>query len=135
MSKILALDYGASRIGVAVSDLRQTVAFPREPLLNNSVWEKDLDQIIQTEQITKIILGNPLNQQGKPSEQSQIVKTLRDKLERELGVTVELIDERYTTVQARRNFNLAKIPTRRQKGLIDSAAAQIMLQMYLDRNN
>jgi putative Holliday junction resolvase len=122
MGKILALDYGKRRIGVAISDPDQTVAFPRE------VWEVDsiewvinqLKNIISEENVEMVIVGHPLSLSGKETAQTRENNDFIEKITG-LGVPIERMDERWSTVQAERS------------GGDDAVAAQILLSTYLDR--
>jgi putative Holliday junction resolvase len=122
--KILALDYGGKRIGIAISDPSQTVAFPRKTLEGCSMEEvlKEVKTLIQEESVGEILLGWPLNMQGEKTKQTDKTQTFSDALKAHFQLPIALWDERLTSVQAERT------------GGDDAVAAQILLQNYLDAN-
>lgn len=136
--KALGIDYGDRRIGVAVSDINQEVVFPREYILN----EGDLAEVIQKikelceqEKVTLIVVGLPLNMEGKDSEQTLKVREFVDSLKEVVDAKIVLHDERLTT--RRSDVILTSINKRsRREGAkkeeIDSIAASLILQNYLD---
>ena len=132
MSKILALDVGQRRIGYAVGDLQHKIAFPRETLAKNphaKLFAK-LREILKEEQINKIIIGLPLNEENQDSQEALKIKQLGNLIAREFLLPIEYIDEHGSSREA-----LRKIPFRRDravKGNCDPLAAQIILQRYFD---
>ena len=139
-TRYLALDYGHKRVGTAVSDESKTFSFSREYILNEKDLLSRLLVIIQNENIEKIILGNPLNLNSQKTIQTEAVEDFKSKLEeflkkKSLSIEIILFDERFTSKIAEcciRNSGLSK-KRKHEKGLIDSASAQIILQDYIDR--
>lgn len=123
MSKILALDYGEKRIGVAITDPDQTVAFPRTVWKGKSYKEvlAELATLIHEEGIEKIIVGFPLALSGEKTAQTRETEIFIETLS-QLEIPIVTMDERWTTIQA----DLT--------GGDDSVAAQILLKTYLDKN-
>nr|MBI2639243.1 Holliday junction resolvase RuvX [Candidatus Peregrinibacteria bacterium] len=131
MAKILALDIGTKRVGVAVSDADQTMAFPRETFAfgNKSAFLKRVKALVDEEKIGMIVLGLPLDENNEATEWSEKIQTLGMKLSGITELPVHFVDEFLTSREAR-----AKIPLRRdrrKKGSDDSLAAQIILERYL----
>lgn len=132
MAKILALDVGQRRIGYAVGELEHRIAFPRETLAKNphaKLFVK-LREILKEEQIGKIIIGLPLNEDNKDTEEAFKIKQFGNLLAREFLLPIEYIDEFGSSHEA-----MGKIPFRRDravKGNCDPLAAQIILQRYFD---
>lgn len=122
MSRILALDYGTKRIGIAVSDETKTISLPK-PYLLTAQKEKLLEFISQNE-IEKILLGLPKALSGRETESTKKTRDFMVWLEAKTHLPVELIDERLTTQEVRR-FET-------NKELIDSLVAQKMLERYLE---
>lgn len=118
--RVLALDYGNKRIGVAISDPEQIVAFPRTVFRNDKNIFDELKQIIEQEGVTQIIIGWPLSLGGKATTQTTQTATFITELEAKLNLPVIKMDERWTTTQADRYQG------------DDAMAAQIILQTYLD---
>lgn len=132
MGKILALDVGEKRMGYAVSDEAQTMAFPRGFFAHN--WGKEtfekLRKIVREEGISQIVLGVPLGEDNEETKASAKIRKFGGGLARKLMLPIFYVDEFGSTDEA-----LSKIPfrkDRRRRGGDDSIAAQIILQRYLD---
>jgi putative Holliday junction resolvase len=131
---ILALDYGTARIGVAVSDATGILASPL-PHLKAEPFKgvvSELQKIITERGIKKVLVGLPRNMDGSYGPATEAVRAWIAKLEPQLKVPIQTIDERLSTVQASRMLHEAGRDTRQQRQKIDSAAAQVLLQSYLD---
>lgn len=139
-SKYLAIDYGEKRIGVAISDHDKSIAFPRDHVLNDSKLFQKILVLIKEERIEKIILGYPINLNSEKTPQTLKVESFKKELEQflsknELKTEVVLFDERLTSSMAESYITEMglKKSKRQEKGLIDSIAAQVLLQGYLDK--
>jgi putative Holliday junction resolvase len=122
--KILGIDYGEKRIGLAISDESLTFARELEILSPKAFWMK-IGQLIAEEGVGKIVLGWPINMAGKETQKTQEVKGFKEELEKNFEVEVDVMDERLTSVMAQH------LPGGKRN--IDSLAAQILLQNYLDK--
>lgn len=138
MSRILALDYGKRRIGVAVSDPTATIASPLTTLVRRAgkrpPW-REMKEIVEQREISEIVIGLPLDLAGQEGEWAAEVRTFGAEVERRFGLPVHWVDERLSSVRAEaavRSIGLGK-KKREQKERIDSAAAAIILQDYLER--
>ncbi|MEO0077733.1 MAG: Holliday junction resolvase RuvX [candidate division WOR-3 bacterium] len=145
MSRILCLDYGARRTGVAVSDETRTIAQSLPTIVCRS--ERELicavQRLVADYAIAEIVLGLPVSLSGKPSTRSENVRAFAARLTRSTGIRVTLFDERLTTAMARRvltetqqrpNQSLKKShPRSRPRGDADRIAATIILEDYLAR--
>ncbi len=131
MSKILALDIGSKRVGWAVSDVEQTMAFPREtfPWKNKAAFLKLIRTIVQEEKIGMIVLGLPLDEDNKATEWSEKIQSLGMALSGITELPVHFVDEFGTSREAQSKIPFRK--DRRKKGGDDSLAAQIILERYL----
>ena len=123
--KALGIDYGEKRIGLAISDESQTLARELAILSPKEFWEQILS-VIETNQITQIVLGWPLNMSGEETKKTLEVKEFKSELENKTGLNIEIIDERLSSQMAQ------NLPGGKQN--VDSLAAQIILQNYLDKN-
>ena len=138
MSRILGIDYGERRIGLALSDPTATIAQPL-PTLTRRIGKRPpvskILTIMSTNDVVEIVVGLPLTLAGEDSDWTRTVREFADKLHTRAGIPVYLIDERMTSVQAERSVRSLglKKSQREQKERLDSAAALILLQMYLDR--
>lgn len=129
MAKVLALDYGTKRIGVALSDETKKIAFAK-PYLAAAEKEKLLD-IIKENEVDEILLGLPKSLKGKETKMTEEVREFQTWLKSKSKVPIKLIDERFTTQEAQRGLRGEK----GLKELIDSLVAQKMLGRYLEQLN
>jgi putative Holliday junction resolvase len=132
--KIMALDYGTKRVGIALSDEMRMLARPlpfvsAEP--ENKLFET-IKTLIQEQGVSDIVIGLPKNMDGTLGESAQKAKAFSEKVQASTGLPVKLIDERLTTVQASRQLREAGHKAKDQRSKIDSASAAILLQGYLD---
>ena len=123
--KILGIDYGEKRIGLAISDESQTFARELDILSPKDFW-KQITGLITKEEVEKVVLGWPINMTGKETQKTGEVKKFRAELEKACEVQVDVIDERLTSVMAH------NLPGGKKN--VDSLAAQILLQNYLDKS-
>lgn len=132
MGRILAIDYGTKRIGLAVTDPDQIIATPLDTIENQKIFEF-LKQYFSKESVELIILGFPERSDGSRSEiQGKIIK-FAENLKKQFNKEVTLFDERYTSklaFQAMIDSGL-KRKQRRNKALVDRTSATILLQDYL----
>jgi putative pre-16S rRNA nuclease len=133
-TRILALDYGAKRIGIALSDPLMTFAYPHTTINNDNKFWNELDKLISEKNITKIILGYPFREDGKLPTLSNEITNFKKGLEKRYSLEVLLWDERYTSSIATEMMISSnnKRSKRRDKGIIDRNAAAIILQEYLN---
>lgn len=132
--RILAIDYGTKRIGLAVTDPLNIFAYPLITLLNDSNFFMQLKKIIDEYHIVKLILGYPLKESGDESTSSQSVLKFKTELENKIGLQIELIDERYSSSIARERIiqSVSSKKKRRDKSLLDKNAAAVILEDYLN---
>ena len=132
----LGLDFGTRRIGLAVSDPDGTFAFPAGTIERRSL-AKDLAalaDVIRKRGVRRIVLGLPLHMDGRAGDMAEAVRTFALELEQATGLRVELMDERWTTVEAERALRDAGRPRgRRRRGDVDTVAASILLRTWLER--
>ena len=132
--RILGVDYGDSRVGLAVSDEMHVLASPLPPLQTGSM-RKTIDEVAKIARETGaavIVVGLPLNMNGTEGPQAGKVRAFGSKLGEVSGAEIVYKDERLTTVQAHRAFDQAGVSKSRRSRLVDSVSAQIILQSYLD---
>lgn len=136
LSRILAIDFGAKRIGLALCDPLKTFAYPYVTIPNNDIVFKELKKIVIDQEVEKIILGNPLREDGQVSKMLKPIMEFKTNLEKDLALEVILVDESYSssTAQERIITAVPKKSKRREKGLIDRNAAAVILQEYLLEN-
>ena len=139
--KHLGIDYGAKRIGLAISDESGSFAFPKKILVNSKEGISELLELISSEHIQKIIIGNSLDKAGARNALMDDVDAFAEELQKLSGIPVELQNERFSSVFAKSmdfekgNFNVANLKNKNvSPDRIDDRAAAIMLQRYLDKN-
>ena len=138
--RLLALDVGLKRIGVAISDPQKIIASPLENIIALPNLKATVEKIVQFLQqimkekeceIEKIIIGLPLKMNGVDSATTTHVRTFATLLQEAIATPVELFDERLTTVQAERALMDVGFTRRRRSELVDRTSAVILLQSYL----
>lgn len=133
--RILAIDYGSKRIGLALSDPLGMISQGLETLPHPSTQEslvKKIGEIAQRHGASKILLGLPLNMNGTRGPQALHVETLAETLREKLSIAVELWDERLSTASVHRHFREWRLSPTKRKKLVDQLSAQLILQDYLD---
>ncbi|SPE22555.1 putative Holliday junction resolvase [Candidatus Sulfopaludibacter sp. SbA3] len=132
--RILALDLGKKRIGLAISDPLGITA-QGMPNLNRTNKRNDLDalqQLIREREVGLILLGNPINMRGAEGRQSGWVREFAGDLTVRTGLEVKLWDERLTSVEAGRVLRSSGISIEKRAAAVDRLSAVILLQSYLD---
>jgi putative pre-16S rRNA nuclease len=132
--RILALDHGTKRIGVAVSDETKTIAQPleyvsAEPFADFLAW---LKKILAEKEIDLILIGMPRNMDGSYGPAAQKVETFAAALKMAITIPIKLWDERLTSSQANRILIQGKVRRDKRKEKVDKLAAAILLQSFLD---
>ena len=134
--RILAIDFGLRRIGLAVSDALGITA-QGLPTLQRTAIRKDIEHIravAEEYSVEKIIVGNPIDHAGTATSMSRHAQEFAKKLQGRLGVPVELWDERLTSVEANRMLRSAGLSIGKRQQAVDRVAAVLLLQNYLDRH-
>ena len=131
---VLALDFGERRIGVAASDALAVTASPIA-VIERTAAADDIERIrgmVQRRGSRLIVMGLPLNMDGSPGPMARRVRRFASTLRRELGIEVELWDERLSTVGAERTLIAAGERRAGRREVRDAVAAALLLQSYLD---
>jgi len=134
MTRVLALDVGKKRIGVALSDALRMIAQPYG-YVENQTEEQVLDelkQIIEKEQVNQVVVGMPKRLDGSKGELAQLSKELGNQIRNQLDMPVKFWDERYSTHAAERMLLEADVRRNKRKQVIDQTTAAWILQGYLD---
>lgn len=136
MSRVMAIDFGMRRIGVAVSDPLRIMASGLETINWNGVdAEYAIDRlaaIVKEMEITEIVLGKPSRTDGSVSESEEKAVLFGQLLEEKVGIKPVFRDERYTTVIASQFLRSTGVSGKNKKKVVDQVAAEIILQEYLD---
>jgi putative holliday junction resolvase len=132
--RILALDVGTKRIGLAVSD---PLGFTAQGLgvLERKDWDRDIARLVEIArpyQVQEILVGLPRHMDGRPGDQVEAILDLAQALAEALGAKVSTWDERLSTVEAERLLIQADMSRKRRRRVVDKVAASLILQAYLD---
>jgi putative Holliday junction resolvase len=132
--RIMGIDFGEKRIGIALSDPLFTFAYAFTTLLNDSRFSTNLSKIINEKKIIKVILGFPSERFKSSKELSQKVLKLKTEIELKNKIEVVLWDEDYSSAIARERVieSVTKKSKRKEKDLLDMHSAAVILQEYLD---
>jgi putative holliday junction resolvase len=132
--RILALDLGKRRIGLAISDELGITAQGLETFQRVRVREDvlKLAQLVREKNVSLVLMGNPVNMSGREGRQSDHARDFGERLRAATGVEVKLWDERLTTVEAQRVLHDSGISSHKRAQAVDRLAAVILLESYLD---
>ena len=133
MGRLLGIDYGERRIGVAVTDPSGTIAMPREVITVRSSDEalNALTKLCEAVAPERVIVGLPLNMDGSAGPMAQRVEAFAVRLRGAVQMPVETWDERLSTSEVERVLIAADMSRQRRRQVVDKLAAQVMLQSYL----
>lgn len=135
MSRVLGIDFGTKRLGLAISDASRTLASPLT-VYNRKDLQSDLQflsDLISQYQISEIVLGLPINMDGSLGENAQHVLEFKRILEEHVKIPVVTFDERLTTAEAERVLLQADLSRKKRKAKRDALAAVLILQGYLQQ--
>ncbi len=133
--RILSIDYGEKRIGIAVTDPLKIIALPLTSFANDKFLWDALNNIFDEYSVSEIVLGYPLKENGEKSNVTELVEKFKFDLEKRTKAKIILLDERYTSkIASQRILESVKSKKKRKdKARIDEQAALILLQDYLNR--
>ena len=136
MGRVLGVDYGDSRIGLAMSDPIKIIASPFKTILNegNEKCLQVFQSLIKEKNVEAIVVGLPIGLKGQETVQTKKVREFANLLYA-LKLPIHLEDERLSSVSAEKSMIQQNIKTGHNKGLIDQRAAAIILQQFLDKYN
>ena len=136
MGRILGVDYGESRIGLAISDKTKSIAFPFKTIKNKNIdfLLNFFRNLYSEKNIESIVIGLPLGMNGKDTLQTKNVRIFSKSIGI-LGLPIFFQDERLTSISAKKFLIKQNIKTGHNKDKIDEIAATIFLQQFLDMNN
>jgi putative pre-16S rRNA nuclease len=132
----LAIDYGERRVGLAISDPTGTIASPAGVIVRRAGKRPPIAEIVRRAEALEargFVVGLPLDGDGNETPRSAETRTVAAELSRRTGLSVELVDERYTTAAALRAVREMGGSTRGRKGDVDALAAAVLLQQVLNR--
>ncbi len=130
--RILGLDVGESRVGVAVSDAIGVTAQPLETVSRDGETVERLAEIVREHHVERIVVGLPLLMDGSEGAQALLVREFVATLSEKIDLPVTLVDERLTTKQAEAVLVGGKLPRNEKREAADRIAAALILQQYLE---
>lgn len=132
---VIGIDYGTRRIGVAASDPARTTSFPVAVVdVDDDMWDR-LVELIETRQATLLVVGLPVGLSGTEGTSAGAARALGRELAERTGLPLEFADERFTTRSAEQLLVASNVKRRKRRAVVDSMAASVMLQNYLDTRN
>lgn len=132
MSRALGIDYGDTRIGIALSDPMQIITKPYVTLKNDKEFIDELKKIINEKEVKTIVVGYPVGMKGQITKQTEKVELFITQLKSNLELEVIAIDERLSSVSAENILKQQGFKTGHNKSMIDDTSAAIILQEYID---
>lgn len=135
--RILGIDYGEARVGIAITDSLNITAQGLETIQrkgSDKVILKRLDEILEQYEVDTIVVGMPLNMNGTISERAKITQEFVHKLKCKYNkLKIETIDERLTTVEAHKTMNFLEVNKNKKKNIVDTISATYILETYLNK--
>jgi|SRR3989338_224017 len=131
MGRILAIDYGTKRIGVAISDETKKIALPQSHIPTSE--KNKLLAFIKKREVEEIVVGLPRGLAGQKTKSTEAAEFIGEWLRRETKLQVNFFDEWFSTKEAARKIGDKKLKGRKARAEIDSLSAQILLDAYLRR--
>lgn len=137
MGNILAIDYGLKRIGLAISDPNRVFAFPYKVIENKgfNFIVSNINEIISEKSIDLIVIGMPYSMNNSKSSMEETVNDFVERLQKEVKITIETIDERLSSFSAEENLKESGISSRKYKDYVDMEAARLLLTEFLTKYN
>lgn len=137
--RTLGIDYGDARVGIAISDALGITAQGLETISyngNDKILLRRLDEIITEYNVSKIIVGMPINMNGTKTIRAEVTEKFIHKLKCKYNkIEIETVDERLTTVEAHKTMNFLDINKTKKKGLVDTISAVYILETYLNKTS
>lgn len=135
--RILGIDYGDARTGIAITDALNITVQGLETIHNSGsdkVILKRLDEILEQYEIDTIVIGKPINMNGTPSTRTEITEKFIHKLKCKYNkLKIETIDERLTTVAAHKTMNFLDVGKNKKRNIVDTISAIYILETYLNK--
>lgn len=135
----LGIDYGDSRVGLAITDLLGITVQGLETIHyngNDKILLKRLDEILSEYEIDTIVVGMPFNMNGSSSTRVEVTNQFIHKLKCKYNkIKIETIDERLTTVAAHKAMNFLDVNKKQKRNIVDTISAEYILEIYMKRNN
>ena len=136
--RILGIDYGDARVGIAITDSLNITAQGLETIQRNGTDKtvlRRLDEILEEYEIDTFVIGMPYNMNGAKTERAEITENFIHKLKCKYNkIKIETIDERLTTVAAHKTMNFLDVNKKKKRDIVDTISAVYILEMYINKN-
>ena len=136
--RILGIDYGDSRVGIAVTDALGITVQGLETITHNGndkILLKRLDEILEKYPCEKIVVGMPYNMDGTKTDRAEVTEKFIHKLRCKYNkIEIDTMDERLTTVAAHKTMNFLDVNKHKKRGIVDTISAVYILEMYVEKN-
>lgn len=137
--RILGIDYGDARVGIAITDPLGITAQGLETINCNGsdkIVLKRLEELIEQYNVTTIVIGMPINMNGTKTERAEVTEKFIHKMKCKFGkIPIETIDERLTTVEAHKTMNYLNVNKHKKRSIVDTISAVYILETYLKKIN
>lgn len=137
--RILGIDYGDARVGIAITDPLGITAQGLETINRNGsdkIVLKRLEELIEQYNVTTIVIGMPINMNGTKTERAEVTEKFIHKMKCKFGkIPIEIIDERLTTVEAHKTMNYLNVNKHKKRSIVDTISAVYILETYLKKIN
>ena len=135
--RVLGIDYGDARTGIAITDALNITAQGLETIHNNGSDKmilKRLDEILEQYEVDTIVIGKPINMNGTPSERTAITEKFIHKIKCKYNkLKIETVDERLTTVAAHKTMNFLEVGKNKKRNIVDTISAIYILETYINK--
>ena len=135
--RILGIDYGDARVGIAITDPLGITAQGLETINRNGsdkIVLKRLEELIEQYNVTTIVIGMPINMNGTKTERAEVTEKFIHKMKCKFGkIPIETIDERLTTVEAHKTMNYLNVNKHKKRSIVDTISAVYILETYLNK--
>lgn len=137
MPRILGIDYGKRRIGLAISDPLGIIAqsLPTLTIKETTDLLSEIEILVKEKEVSTVVLGLPKNMNGTLGEQGKKVQEFGEELSQKINIKIEFWDERLSSVESQKVLREEKRKIKHKKELVDKISASLILQGYLDKRN
>lgn len=136
--RVLGIDYGDSKVGLAITDPLGITAQGLHTIVhkgNDKRLLQKLDELMENYEISTIVVGMPYNMNGTKTQRAEVTEKFLHKLKCKYNkIKIETVDERYTTIAANKTLNFLEVNKRKKKEIEDTLAAVYILEMYMNKN-
>ncbi len=136
--RILGIDYGDAKVGLAITDALGITAQGLYTIVhkgNDKMLLRKLDELMEHYEVSTIVVGMPYNMDGTKTQRAEVTEKFLHKLKCKYNkIKIETVDERYTTIAANKTLNFLEVNKRKKKEIEDTLAAVYILETYMNKN-